>query len=125
MKVSVKGKLNQIPHLNDFLDDWNHEMQVGDQLNCVALTSHQEFRAIKKNFPLGLGNIFVLLTYFWHEMLPKMKPTRKLYFFLSGERHRTYSRTEILGRICRAGFQIEQEDEWDFACSGQEAFGAS
>jgi lipopolysaccharide/colanic/teichoic acid biosynthesis glycosyltransferase len=111
MKVSVKGRLNQIPSLNDFLDNWNHEMQVGDQLNCVALTSHQEFSAIKKRFPLGFGNIFVLLTYFWHEMLPKMKPTRKLYFFLSGERHRTYSRTEILGRICRAGFQIEQEDD--------------
>jgi lipopolysaccharide/colanic/teichoic acid biosynthesis glycosyltransferase len=110
MKVSIKGKLNQIPHLNDFLDDWNHEMQTGDQLECIAITSHQEFSSIKKRYPPGLGSILVGLTYVWHEMLPKIKATRKFYFFLSGERHRTYSRTEILGRICRAGFQIEHEE---------------
>lgn len=111
MKVCIKGKLNHIPHLNDFLDNWNHEMQIGDRLECVAISSHQEFDAIKRRFPLGLGHLFVLLTYFWHEMLPKMKPTRKFYFFLTGERHRTYSRTEILGRLCRAGFKIENEED--------------
>lgn len=111
MKVCVKDRLNHIPQLNDFLDDWNHEMKIGDQLDCVAVSSHQEFSVIKRKYPFGLGNIIVLLTYFWHEMLPKMKATRKIYFFLTGERHRTYSRTEILGRICRAGFKIEQEED--------------
>ena len=111
MKVSVKGKLNQISQLNDFLDDRNHEMQIGDQMDCVAVTSHQEFDAIKRRFPLGLGKIIVFLTYIWHEMLQKMKATRKLYFFFSGERQRTYSRTEILGRISRAGFKIEKEED--------------
>lgn len=110
MKISIKGKINHIPHLNDFLDNWNHEMQVGDQLDCLAITSHQEFSTIKRRFPLRIGNIVVLLTYFWHEMLPKMKATKKIYFFLTGERHRTYSRTEILGRISRAGFKIESEE---------------
>lgn len=110
MKVCIKDKLNHIAQLNDFLDAWNHEMKVGDQLDCVAISSHQEFDAIKRRFPFGIGKIFVLLTYVWHEMLPKMKATRKLYFFLTGERHRTYSRTEILGRICRAGFKIEHEE---------------
>ena len=111
MKVSIKGKLNQIPQLNDFLDDWNHQLKIGDQLDCVAVTSHQEFSAIKRRFPFGIGKVFVVLTYIWHEMLPKMNATRKLYFFLSGERHRTYSRTEILGRIARAGFKIEKEED--------------
>ena len=106
MKIYVKGKLNHIAQLNDVLDGWNHEMQIGDQLKCVAVANRQEFNAIKKRFPLGIGRFFVLLAYFWHEMLPKIKATKKLYFFISGERHRTYSRTEILGRICRAGFKI-------------------
>lgn len=113
MKVCIKGKLNHIPHLNDFLDNWNHEMQIGDELSCVAITSHQEFSAIKKRFPFGIGNMLVLLTYIWHEMLPKMKLTRKMYFFLTGERYRTYSYTEILGRICRAGFKIEHDEQID------------
>lgn len=110
MKVCVKGKLNQIAQLNDFLDDWNHEMQIGDRLECVAITSQQEFHAIRKRFPRFLGFIIVVLDYIWNEMCPKMKMTRKIYFFLSGKRHRTYSRTEILGRISRAGFKIEKEE---------------
>jgi lipopolysaccharide/colanic/teichoic acid biosynthesis glycosyltransferase len=110
MKVCVKGKLNQIAQLNDFLDDWNHEMQIGDRLECVAITSQQEFHAIRKRFPRFLGFIIVVLDYIWNEMCPKMKLTRKIYFFLSRKRHRTYSRTEILGRISRAGFKIEKEE---------------
>ncbi len=110
MKVCIKEHLNHIPHLNDFLDDWNLEMNVGDQLECVAFTAQQEYEAIKKKFPLGLAQIIIVLDYIWHEMCPKIQFTRKLYFFLTGERHRTYSHTEILGRICRAGFKIVSEE---------------
>jgi lipopolysaccharide/colanic/teichoic acid biosynthesis glycosyltransferase len=106
MKVIVKAKLNNIPRLNDNLDEWNHEMQVGDQLECTAFTSFQEYRSIRKRFILGTGNLVVPLSYIWHDMFPKIKMTRRFYFFVTGERHRTYSHTEILGRICRAGFRI-------------------
>ena len=82
MKVSVKGKLNYIPELNDFLDDWNHELEIGDQMDCVAVTSHQEFDAIKRKYPPGIGQLIIYLVYFWHEMMPKMKATKRLYFFL-------------------------------------------
>lgn len=109
MKISVKAKLNHIPHLNDRLDEWNLRLQVGDQLECNAFTSQQEYNSIRKKYPLGTGSIVVPLSYFWHGMMPKIKMTRKLYFFISGGRHRTYSHTEILGRICRAGFRIISE----------------
>jgi lipopolysaccharide/colanic/teichoic acid biosynthesis glycosyltransferase len=115
MKVCIKDKLNHIPHLNDFLDQQNQEMQIGDQLDCVAFTNRQEFNAIRKRFPPGIRSIAVVLTYIWHEMFPKMDATRKLYFFITGERHRTYSHTELLGRICRAGFKIVFEERKDGA----------
>lgn len=111
MKVSIKGKLNQIPKLNDFLDEWNHELQIGDQMDCISATSHQIFSMIKRKYPPVISHIIVFCAYFWHEMLPKIKQTRKLYYFFSGERHRLYSRAEILGRICRAGFKIEKEED--------------
>ena len=110
MRVCIKGKLNYTPRLNDFLDNWNHEMQIGDELECVALTNTQEFAAIRKKYPFGIGNVFVVFAYVWYEMLPKIKQTQKLYFFITKERHRTYSRTEILGRISRAGFKILREE---------------
>jgi len=110
MKISVKAKLNNIPHLNDRLDDWNHDLQIGDRLECSAFTSRQEYRAIMRKYPLRLGNIIIPLSYFWHDMLPKLKVTRKFYFFVTRGRHRSYSHTEILGRICRAGFRIVSEN---------------
>ena len=110
MKISIKGRLNQIPNLNDFLDDWNHELQIGDQMDCVAVTSHQIFKVLKRKYPPVIGQIIVWCNYFWHEMLPKMESTRKIYYFFSDGRHRLYSRAEILGRICRAGFKIEKEE---------------
>lgn len=110
MKVCIKEKLNHIPHLNDFLDDWNHEMNEGDLLECTAFTSHQEYTTILERYPLGLGYIIVFFDYVWHGMCPKLKMTRKFYFFATGDRHRSYSHTEILGRICRAGFKIVHEE---------------
>ena len=113
MKISVKAKLNHIPHLNDRLDEWNLRLQVGDQLECNAFTSQQEYNSIRKKYPLGTGSIVVPLSYFWHGMMPKIKMTRKLYFFISGGRHRTYSHTEILGRICRAGVLVPARRQYE------------
>jgi len=110
MRISVKAKLNNIPRLNDRLDEWNHDMEIGDQLDCTAFTSHQEYKAIMRKYPLGLGNVIIPLSYIWHDMFPKIKATRGFYFFVTGERHRSYSHTEILGRICRAGFRIVSEN---------------
>lgn len=110
MKVCIQEKLNHIPHLNDFLDVWNHEMKVGDQLECTAFTSQQEYSKIKEKFPLGLGYVVIVMSYIWHDMFPKIQATRKFYVFVTKGRHRTYSHTEILGRICRAGFKILYED---------------
>lgn len=106
MKLTIKAKLNNIPRLNDRLDEWNHDMQVGDQLECNAFTSQQEYRSIRKRYPFGLSNVVIFFSYIWHDMFPKIQFTRKFYFWATGERHRSYSHTEILGRICRAGFRI-------------------
>lgn len=111
MKIVIKDKLNRIPHLNDALDNWNHQMKIGDQLECEAVSSDQEFNRIRRRYPIVLRELIIGIVYVWHEMLPKMKATRKLYFFITGERHRTYSETEILGRICRGGFKIVENKE--------------
>lgn len=110
MKVCIQDKLNHIPHLNDFLDNWNYEMEVGDKLECTAFTSQQEYRYILRRFPYGLGYVIIFFQYIWHTMFPKIEFTRKFYNFVTDDRHRTYSHTEILGRICRAGFKIDHEE---------------
>ena len=89
MKVCIKEKLNHIPHLNDFLDERNLEMEVGDQMECVAFTNRQEFEAIERKYPILIRDVIVILVYIWHEMLPKMDLTRKFYFFLTGSQVRS------------------------------------
>lgn len=113
MNVIIKENLNHIPHLNDYLDDRNSEMKVGDTLECAAFTEQQEQAAIRRRYPPGLSHIILFWEYVWHVMCPKISMTRRLYFALAGERHRTYSYTEILGRICRAGFKIVREENND------------
>lgn len=102
-------RLNYIPHLNDYLDAKNSEMEIGDRYECHAITAQHEREKIMDKWPIPLSYIVILWEYFWHDICAKLRPTRKLYFYISGGRHRTYSRTEILGRICRAGFRIINE----------------
>lgn len=106
MYISVKEKLNHIPHLNDYLDNLNREMELGDRLDCMAFTSAQEYSSIRRRYPIVLNTLVIALSYIWNTMFPKLKLTRRFYFAVTGERHRSYSHTEILGRICRAGFKI-------------------
>lgn len=110
MLLKIKAKLNNIPHLNDRLDDWNHSMEIGDQLDCNAFTTQQEYRHLRQTFPLGTGNIIIFFSYIWNDMFAKLKITKWFYFLVTGDRHRSYSHTEILGRICRAGFRIVREN---------------
>lgn len=107
--IDIKERLNSIPHVNDFLDARNHEMDPGDRLECHVLTAKRVREAIKRRFPYLIRYIVIFFTYVWHNMFPKMRLTRKFYFWLAGERDRMYSRTEVLGRICRAGFRIVGE----------------
>ena len=101
MKVRVKHKLNRIPHLNDFLDDRNREMKVGDQLECVAITSQQEFHVIRMRFPRPLGSIIVALDYIWNEMFPKRLFTASSIVFAGI----ISAKIARVGHICNALFQ--------------------
>ena len=89
----------------------NAQMEMGDLLECHVLTSMRVRQAIKRRYPFLVGRAVTAWNYIWHDMCPKMRITRKLYFLLSGERDRMYSRTESLGRICRAGFRIVKEED--------------
>lgn len=109
--IVITQRLNRLPHVNDFLDETNHSMEIGDRIQCHAVTSRRQRNAIKKKYPIIIRNIIIGWTYIWHNMCPKMRLTRKLYFAIAGERERMYSRTEILGRICRGGFRILEEKD--------------
>lgn len=105
----IKERLNHIPHVNSYLDAVNGQLELGDRMECHALTSMSERRAVRRKYSKFISRVINFWAYMWHDVCPKIRITRKLYFLLAGEKHRMYSRTEILGRICRAGFRIVDE----------------
>lgn len=111
----ITKRLNHISHLNDYLDDLNKSMERGDRIECHAVSSFQQREYLMRKLPPVINKIAVILQYFWHNLCPKMKFTRNIYFPIAGEKNRMYSRTEILGRLCRAGFRILEERNTNIA----------
>ena len=56
-----------------------------------------------------LNYIYYTLDFIVKRILPKLKFTRGLYFFLTRGENAVISRAEALGRLSRAGFRIKQE----------------
>jgi lipopolysaccharide/colanic/teichoic acid biosynthesis glycosyltransferase len=56
-----------------------------------------------------LNYIYYIFDFIIKRILPKLKFTRGLYYFLTRGENAVLSRAEALGRISRAGFRIKQE----------------
>ena len=58
-------------------------------------------------FPAVIAHIYYVLDFFLKRVFPKFPVTRSLYKVLVGERNKVLSRTETLGRLYAAGFEIK------------------
>lgn len=111
MDVVVKERLNLIPELDEYLEKKNGEMKVGDTMRCHVCTIHQERALIRKKYPYPINDIIIIWIYLWHDICAKFRLTRPMYYAIAGNKYRAYSRAEVLGRLCRAGYWILKEDE--------------
>lgn len=102
--------LNEVRHLNTLLNRTNEALADGGYLWCHAQTAVLKRKMTIKRFGPVLGCPIVLCQYFWHRVCPKLKLTRWFYMWVTDGRNRTYNRVEILGRLCRAGFEIVDEE---------------
>lgn len=103
--------LNRVQHLNTLLNRANEELADGGYLWCHCRTSALKKKIILRKYPPIINWIIYLLHYFWHRVIPKISRfTRKIYFAVTKGQSRTYSRVELLGRLCRAGFEIIDEE---------------
>lgn len=102
--------LNNIPHINKFLEKNNEDLSRGGYLLCHATTSRMKEKMLRTRYGLVLGSVFCAAYYFWHRLCAKMPLVRHLYFLVTGRRNRSFNRVEILGRFVRAGFCIADEE---------------
>jgi lipopolysaccharide/colanic/teichoic acid biosynthesis glycosyltransferase len=102
-------KLNDIRKLDDFIDAVNQKLEEKGYFFCCVETKDQRKKRILEKFLPGLNYIYYFFDFILKRILPKLKVTRPLYFFLTHGNNAVISRAEALGRLCRGGFRIRQE----------------
>ncbi len=100
-------------HINSLFVQANRALPVGGQLTVHFVPSSTMRVLIFKKYPAVISHIAYTFHYIWKRVFPKLKPTRKFYFLLSGGKHRALPRVEILGRLYRAGFKVVEETRAD------------
>lgn len=108
--TKLKQSLHQICHLNTVLNKTSESMSVGDYLQCHTRTAVLKRLLIMKSYPWGINYVVFFLHFMFHRVMPKLKLTKKLYFFITKGKRRTFNRVEVLGRLYRAGFEVVNEE---------------
>ncbi len=102
-------RINDIKKLNYFFDAVNSKLEYKGYFFCCVETKDQRKKRLLKKFPPVLNWIYYSFDFIIKRILPKIKFTRKLYFFLTRGENAVITRAEALGRLSRAGFIIKQE----------------
>ncbi len=108
--VYIQRPLHTIQLLDEMLAKLNDLVDDGTIICCHSMTSRLKRTIIESQYPWGIRKVAVALHYLWHRVCPKLKFTRWLYFSLTSGKNRTFNRVEVMGRICRAGFSIIDEE---------------
>jgi len=102
-------KLNDIPNLNEFLDEVSAKLKRNGLFLCCLETKDQRKERLLKKYPPVLNYIYYTFDFVFKRIFPKLRLTRGFYDFLNHGSNMVISRAEALGRLSRAGFMILQE----------------
>ncbi len=98
--------LNEQKHLNTYLSNINAKLEdAAVFIGCFEGYAERKER-ITAAYPKIIGQCIWIFDFLLNRMLPKLRITQKLYFFLSGQRCLALSKAEALGRLCYNGFDI-------------------
>lgn len=107
--VNLK-RVNDIKEINKFFSSVNNRLPEGGTfIGCVETKFLRKQRIFKK-FPPVINKIYYLIDFVFKRVFPKLPITRQLYFFVAGGRNKVMSRTETLGRLYAAGFEVKEKE---------------
>lgn len=101
--------LNEIVHLNTFLNAANDALIDGGYIWCHCTTAGLLKQEILRKWPPVINHFAYFCHYFWHRVMPKLDSLKWFYFWVTGGKQRDYHRVEALGRLYRAGFEVVDE----------------
>ena len=106
--VNLK-RVNDIKEINHFFYSVNLHLPMGGKFVGCVETKYLRRQRIMKKFPPVLNSIYYILDFILKRVFPKLPVTRSIYFWLTGGRNKVMSRTETLGRLYAAGFEIVEK----------------
>lgn len=110
--VNLK-RINDIRYVNKFFEAVNLKLSLGGTyIGCVETKDLRKKRVLGK-YPIGINYIAYSIDFVVKRVLPKLRWTRKLYFFLTRGQNRVMTRAETLGRLISCGFEIKEEKDID------------
>lgn len=105
----MENPLNEVRNIDILLQRVNEALEDDGYVWMYCRTAVMKYKLLISKYPPGIYHIVFVLYYIFHHVMPKLMLTRKLYFFLTKGKHRSFSRVELLGRLYRAGFEVVDE----------------
>ena len=105
-------RLNEIQHLDTFLNLVNTNLPCGGIFICCAETLDQrKNRIFNKYHKLFAYPYYYLLDFPGKRFFPKFEFTRKIHDLITDGNNKTLSFTEVMGRLVYSGFNIIDYEE--------------
>jgi lipopolysaccharide/colanic/teichoic acid biosynthesis glycosyltransferase len=101
-------RLNHIRDIDKFLNTVNAKIKHGGYFLCCVETKNLRKKRFFRKYPPVINFVFYVFDFIIKRIFPKIRLTKWLYNILS-KGNMVLSRAEALGRVCRAGFKIENE----------------
>lgn len=108
--VLAEWSLNNQRYLNRYMIAVNQKLETGGFFIAsfeTARKRHEKY--YKEGRPRWFSRILFGADFFWHRMCPKMKLTKKFYFFVNRNVKRALPRMEVFGRLYYCGFELFKE----------------
>jgi lipopolysaccharide/colanic/teichoic acid biosynthesis glycosyltransferase len=105
--------VNRKRRINKFFEACNYKLEAGGLYIGSVQTYAMRRKALMDKYPFPFNGMVYLIDAVFHRILPKLRITQKLYFYLTKGKNRMISRAETFGRLYSCGFEIVDEKEID------------
>jgi lipopolysaccharide/colanic/teichoic acid biosynthesis glycosyltransferase len=107
------ARLNDMRHVNKFLESANEALENGAYLiGCLETSAVRQAR-IKPKLPRPFQAGYLFADYLVMRVWPKLPYVKPLYFELTKGRNRVISEMEAYGRLYSCGFKLVKSEEAD------------
>ena len=98
--------INDIQRINKFFEEANRRLDKGKYFLIAVETKDARKSKILSSYPKFIGYPVYILDFLIKRVFPKIKFTKKFYFWATKGKNRVLSLTESLGRLISCGFDI-------------------